>query len=47
MLSTILKKIMIEDAQEADETFDMLMGKEVPPRRKFIQTYANQAELDY
>jgi DNA gyrase subunit B len=30
----------IEDAAEADRTFDMLMGSAVPPRRRFIQTHA-------
>ena len=33
-------KVMIEDAAEADRTFDMLMGNAVPPRRKFITTHA-------
>jgi len=42
----ILKKVTIEDAQEADKTFDMLLGKEVPPRRHFIQVNAKMAELD-
>ncbi|MDD3679435.1 MAG: DNA gyrase subunit B [Candidatus Shapirobacteria bacterium] len=42
----ILKKIYIEDAQEADQTFDMLFGKEVPPRKHFIQSNAKMAELD-
>lgn len=32
--------VTIEDAAEADRTFDMLMGSAVPPRRKFIQTHA-------
>ncbi|MBD3280750.1 DNA topoisomerase (ATP-hydrolyzing) subunit B [Candidatus Dojkabacteria bacterium] len=44
--SRVLKKITIEDAEEADKTFDMLMGSEVPPRKKFIQTYSKTAELD-
>jgi len=43
----ILKHVTIEDAEEADRVFDMLMGKEVQPRRKFIQTYAKHADLDY
>ena len=30
----------IEDAAEADRTFDMLMGEAVDPRRRFIQTHA-------
>lgn len=42
---TILR-VSIEDAAEADRTFDMLMGSSVPPRRRFIQTHANQARLD-
>ena len=42
----ILKKIMIEDAQEADYVFTMLMGDEVPPRKKFIVTHAKLANLD-
>jgi len=32
--------VTIEDAAEADRTFDMLMGSAVPPRTKFIQTHA-------
>ncbi|MCS6827191.1 MAG: DNA topoisomerase (ATP-hydrolyzing) subunit B [Caldilinea sp.] len=42
---TILR-VSVEDAAEADRTFDMLMGSSVPPRRRFIQTHANQARLD-
>ncbi len=42
----LLNKIYVEDAQRADEIFTTLMGVEVPPRRKFIQTHAKQAELD-
>jgi DNA gyrase subunit B len=33
--------VTIDDAAEADRTFDMLMGSEVPPRRRFIQTHAH------
>jgi DNA gyrase subunit B len=32
--------VSVEDAAEADRTFDMLMGESVPPRKKFIQTHA-------
>jgi DNA gyrase subunit B len=32
--------VTIEDAAEADRTFDMLMGSAVPPRRRFITTHA-------
>lgn len=42
----VLKKIVIDNAEEADKMFDILMGNEVPPRKKYIQTYSNQAELD-
>jgi len=35
-----LLQVTIEDAAEADRTFDMLMGDAVDPRRKFIQTHA-------
>jgi len=42
----ILKKVTIEDASQADKTFDMLMGSDVPPRRRFIQTHAKLATLD-
>lgn len=41
-----LKRITIEDAEEANRTFDTLMGNAVPPRKKFIQTNAKQAQLD-
>ncbi len=32
--------VTVEDAAEADRTFDMLMGNAVDPRRRFIQTHA-------
>jgi DNA gyrase subunit B len=34
--------VTIEDAAEADRTFDMLMGSAVPPRKRFIQTHARE-----
>jgi len=34
--------VTVEDAAEADRTFDMLMGSLVPPRRRFIQTHARE-----
>lgn len=37
-----LLQVTIEDAAEADRTFDMLMGASVPPRRRFIQTHAKE-----
>lgn len=43
----MLLQVNIQDAQEADRTFDVLMGDEVQPRKKFIQTYAkNVKNLD-
>ncbi len=42
----ILKKVTIEDAEEADRIFTILMGEEVAPRKKFIQTHAKMATLD-
>ncbi|MDP3998036.1 MAG: DNA topoisomerase subunit B [bacterium] len=41
-----LKKVSIEDAQKTDEVFTMLMGEEVPARKRFIQTHAKLATLD-
>ena len=32
--------VSVEDAAEADRTFDMLMGSAVPPRKRFLQTHA-------
>jgi len=42
----ILKQVQIDDAEEADAVFTMLMGNEVPPRKHFIQSNAKQATLD-
>ncbi len=42
---TILE-VNVSDAAKADETFQMLMGGEVPPRRAFIQAHAKFANLD-
>lgn len=42
----LLKKVNIDDAEEADAVFTMLMGDQVPPRKAFIQTNAKMAELD-
>lgn len=41
-----LKQVNIEDAQRADQVFTMLMGNDVPPRKRFIQTHAKTANLD-
>ena len=42
----MIKKIYIEDAVEADQTFSMLMGDDVQARKEFIQENAGEAELD-
>lgn len=42
----IMKRVTIDDATEADRVFSMLMGNEVPPRKRFIQTHAKSATLD-
>ena len=36
----ILKQVTVDDASEADRIFDILMGDEVLPRKKFIQSHA-------
>ena len=41
-----LKQITIDDAAHADDVFTMLMGEEVAPRKRFIQTHAKDANLD-
>jgi DNA gyrase subunit B len=42
--SRTLLQVTIEDAAEADRTFDMLMGSAVPPRKRFIQTHAKDVK---
>jgi DNA gyrase subunit B len=41
-----LRRISIDDVLEADRTFSMLMGDEVPPRRQFIEENAKYAKID-
>ncbi len=38
----VLLQVTVEDAAAADRTFDMLMGTEVAPRKRFIQTHAKK-----
>ena len=42
----VLKRVEIEDARLASEVTEMLMGSDVPPRRKFIHDHADEAEID-
>jgi len=41
-----LRQVDIENAAEANRTFSMLMGDEVPPRREFIEKNARYANID-
>ncbi len=41
-----LKQVNVENAEAASNMFEMLMGEEVPPRKKYIQTHAKIATLD-
>src|SRR3989338_4664007 len=40
----LLLQVQVEEAHEADKTFDILMGEEVEPRKKFIQTHAKSVK---
>ncbi len=40
----ILKQVTIDDAEEADRLFDILMGENVEPRKNFIQAYATSVK---
>lgn len=42
----LLRKITIDNAAEAERTFSMLMGDDVPPRREFIEANARYANID-
>jgi DNA gyrase subunit B len=42
----ILKQVRIDDAQDADKVFDILMGTDVPSRKAFIQSNAQKANID-
>ena len=41
-----LRRITIDNAAEAERTFSMLMGDDVPPRRQFIEENAHYANID-
>lgn len=42
----VMRQVTIADTAAADQIFTMLMGDEVPPRKRFIQTHAKSATLD-
>lgn len=42
----LLRQVTIENAAEAERTFSMLMGDDVPPRREFIEQNAHYANID-
>jgi len=40
----LMKQVKIDDAEKADEVFETLMGSEVSPRKRFIQTHAKSVQ---
>lgn len=42
----VLKQVNVDDAEEADRAFDVLMGTDVAARKTFIQTHAKLAQID-
>ncbi len=42
----VLRQVTIAEGSQADQVFTMLMGDEVAPRKRFIQTHAKSANLD-
>ncbi len=42
----VLKQVLVEDAEEAHNVFDTLMGTDVSARKSFIQTNAKLAQID-
>jgi len=42
----ILNKVTVSDVDEADKMFQILMGEEVAPRKRFIQAHSQEAKID-
>ncbi|MEK9152087.1 MAG: toprim domain-containing protein, partial [Patescibacteria group bacterium] len=42
--SRVMKLVTVDDAKKADTTFDILMGSEVEPRKRFLQTHAKSVK---
>ena len=42
----MMKRVEIEDARMASDVTEILMGSDVPPRKKFIYDHADEAEID-
>ena len=42
----MMKRVEIEDARLASSVTEILMGSDVPPRKKFIYDHADEAEID-
>ena len=40
----VLLQVTLDDVEKADAVFTMLMGDQVPPRKKFIQTRAKTVQ---
>ena len=40
----LMFQVDLEDAKEADTIFEILMGSEVAPRKRFIQTHADKVQ---
>ena len=43
-MKRMMKQVTIEDAAAADEIFDVLMGVDVAPRKRFITTHAKSVK---
>ncbi len=42
--SRLMKEVTVDDAQKADQIFDILMGSDVEPRKRFIHTRAKSVK---